>query len=69
VFPSQPGWFRGNLDFGNIAEGLAHAGFSTDEVDRLMGLNWLAFFDRSFGPAASTNARGAAAAAPAEQKH
>jgi microsomal dipeptidase-like Zn-dependent dipeptidase len=50
VFPPQPGWFRGNLDFGNIAEGLARTGFSADEVDRLMGRNWLDFFDRSFGP-------------------
>ncbi|NWG23213.1 MAG: membrane dipeptidase [Pseudorhodoplanes sp.] len=51
VFPQQPEWFRGNLDFGRIAAGLAGAGFAADEIDRIMGLNWLEFFDRSFGPA------------------
>ena len=50
-FPAQPGWFRNNRDFGNIAGGLAAVGFSGDEVGRIMGLNWLDFFDRSFGPA------------------
>ena len=51
VFPPQPDWFRGNLDFGRIADGLGDAGFAADEIDRIMGLNWLDFFDRSFGPA------------------
>jgi microsomal dipeptidase-like Zn-dependent dipeptidase len=54
VFPAQPDWFRGNLDFGRIASGLGDAGFATDEIDRLLGLNWLDFFDRSFGPASVT---------------
>jgi microsomal dipeptidase-like Zn-dependent dipeptidase len=50
-FPAQPPWFTGNRDFGNIAEGLAAAGFSGEEVEGIMGRNWLDFFDRSFGPA------------------
>ena len=49
-FPPQPEWFCDNRDFGNIAEGLAAAGFSQAEVARIMGENWLAFFERSFGP-------------------
>jgi membrane dipeptidase len=51
-FPPQPGWFRDNRDFGNIARGLAAAGFNAEEVAAIMGGNWLAFFDNSFGPAA-----------------
>lgn len=50
-FPPQPGWFAGNRDFGNIAEGLRAVGFDAGEVDRIMGGNWLDFFERSFGPA------------------
>jgi len=53
VFPAQPAWFRSNLDFGNIAEGLRTVGFSEPEVDAIMGLNWLRFFDTSFSPAAA----------------
>jgi len=50
-FPPQPAWFAGNRDFGNIAEGLRAAGFDRTEVEKVMGGNWLAFFERSFGPA------------------
>jgi membrane dipeptidase len=49
VFPAQPAWFRSNLDFGNIAEGLRKAGFSEPEVDGIMGLNWLRFYQEAFG--------------------
>jgi membrane dipeptidase len=49
VFPPQPAWFRSNLDFGNIAEGLGRVGFAEAEVDGIMGLNWLRFYERSFG--------------------
>ena len=38
-------------EFGNIAEGLEAVGFASDEVAKIMGGNWLAFFERSFGPA------------------
>ncbi len=49
-FPPQPGWFRDNRDFANIAGGLAEVGFDTDEVAAIMGGNWLAFYDAAFGP-------------------
>ncbi|MBJ3777538.1 membrane dipeptidase [Acuticoccus sp. 2012] len=49
-FPPQPSWFRDNRDFGVIAEGLAAVGFSGEEVAKIMGGNWLAFFEASFGP-------------------
>ena len=49
-FPPQPSWFRDNRDFPNLEQGLAATGFSDDEVAGIVGGNWLAFFDRSFGP-------------------
>jgi microsomal dipeptidase-like Zn-dependent dipeptidase len=50
VFPPQPDWFRNNTQFANIAAGLSEVGFAASEVDRIMGDNWLDFFERSFGP-------------------
>ncbi len=50
-FPDQPDWFSDSRDFGNIARGLADVGFSADDVESLMGGNWLRFYDTSFGPA------------------
>ena len=51
-FPDQPEWFRDNRDFGKVAKGLESTGFSIDEIDGIMGGNWLSFFDKSFGPKA-----------------
>ena len=51
-FPPMPSWFGGNLDFGNIANGLRAHGFADADVDKVMGGNWLLFFEESFGPAA-----------------
>jgi membrane dipeptidase len=47
-FPDQPSWFEGIRDFPNIANGLAKVGFATEEIDAIMGLNWLTFYDASF---------------------
>ncbi len=52
VFPPQPDWFRNNTQFANIAAGLAEVGFAAPDIDRIMGGNWLDFFERSFGPQA-----------------
>jgi microsomal dipeptidase-like Zn-dependent dipeptidase len=49
-FPPPPAWFRDNRDFGNIAAGLRRTGFDDDAIGRVMGGNWLAFFEKSFGP-------------------
>ena len=49
-FPEQPEWFRDNRDFANIATGLRSVGFSNDDVDLVMGKNWLNFFESSFEP-------------------
>ena len=49
-FPVQPEWFRDNRDFKNILNCLRKTGFSEDEVARIVGLNWLDFFEQSFDP-------------------
>jgi len=48
-FPEQPNWFKNNRDFKNILNCLRKTGFSEIEVERIAGLNWLDFFERSFG--------------------
>lgn len=54
-FPQQPRWFRDNRDFHNIARGLLEVGFAQNEVDKIMGGNWFAFFDRSLAPSSSSS--------------
>ncbi|WP_085308005.1 membrane dipeptidase [Planktotalea arctica] len=51
-FPPMPSWFNDNRDFANISQGLLDVGFSTAEMEGIMGGNWLNFYDASFGPAA-----------------
>ena len=48
-FPEQPNWFKENRDFQNILNCLRKIGFSESEVERIAGLNWLEFFEQSFG--------------------
>ena len=47
-WPKQPAWFSSNRDFRNIAVGLLQAGFNQAEVDKVMGVNWLNFFEHAF---------------------
>jgi len=49
-FPPMPEWFQDSRQFQNLEDGLKAAGFSDSDTARLMGENWLAFFDRSFIP-------------------
>ncbi len=49
-FPPMPGWFNDNRDFGNIEQGLRDVGFSDEDTGKIMGDNWLRFFDQNFGP-------------------
>ena len=50
-FPPMPDWFQDNRHFPALAEGLKDQGFSAGEIEGIMGDNWLAFFDASFGKA------------------
>jgi len=52
-FPPMPSWFEDNRDFDKVASGLAAVGFSSSDVDALLGENWLRFFDQNFGPVVS----------------
>ena len=56
-FPPMPDWFRDNRDFGRIRAGLRAAGLDAATVDGIMGGNWLAFFERSFGAAVAPPVR------------
>ena len=47
-FPEQPNWFKDNRDFKNILNCLRKTGFTEIEVERIAGLNWLEFFEKSF---------------------
>lgn len=59
AFPPQPPWFRSNLDFENVGAGLRQVGFSQDEMDGILGLNWYRFLRSSLG---SHHSEGAALA-------
>ena len=50
-FPIMPSWFGGNRDFGNLVKGLQDFGFLEEDVAKIMGGNWLTFFEKSFEPA------------------
>ncbi len=65
-FPAQPDWFRDNRDLPNITRGLCDTGFSEPEAAKILGENWLTFFEGSFVPsepqARKTHARSPRAA-------
>ncbi|MFT5360865.1 MAG: membrane dipeptidase, partial [Porticoccaceae bacterium] len=47
-WPRQPNWFTGPKDMHTIAQGLEDTGFSESDVAKIMGQNWLSFFEKSF---------------------
>ncbi len=49
-FPPMPGWFKDNRDFNNIEQGLLNVGFNAEDSAKVMGNNWLEFFDHNFSP-------------------
>ena len=51
-WPRQPDWFSSSLHFRNIASGLSDKGMSQQDVEKVMGLNWLNFFTAGFEPKA-----------------
>lgn len=51
-FPDMPAFFQDSRDFGTIAGGLKATGFTDQEVDAIMGGNWLRFYAANFGPVA-----------------
>jgi len=49
-FPPQPDFFNDNRDLAGLGTGLRSVGFHQDEIDGILGNNWLRFFETSFGP-------------------
>jgi microsomal dipeptidase-like Zn-dependent dipeptidase len=49
-FPPMPTWWQDNRHFGSISDGLAKLGMSSEDTAKVMGGNWLRFFDEGFGP-------------------
>ncbi len=48
-FPAMPDWFHDNRDLAAIRKGLRAAGLDAATTDGVMGNNWHAFFEHSFG--------------------
>ena len=48
TWPPQPDWFQNSADFGNVTQGLLDIGFDESEVSKIMGGNWLRFFEESW---------------------
>jgi microsomal dipeptidase-like Zn-dependent dipeptidase len=44
----QAHWFGGAKETFNVATGLEDVGFSGTDVAKIMGQNWLSFFEKSF---------------------
>ena len=47
-FPTQPKWFQKTSDFPNLLAGLKKVGFNKQERLKIMGLNWLNFYEENF---------------------
>ncbi|MEM7343645.1 MAG: membrane dipeptidase, partial [Chloroflexota bacterium] len=47
-WPLWQDWFQSPVDFPTLATGLRTKGFSEEETAKLMGENWLRFFDEAF---------------------
>ncbi len=50
-WPRQPEWFQDVGGFHHIAKGLSEAGVADPDIEKILGKNWLKFFDESFQPA------------------
>jgi membrane dipeptidase len=50
-WPAPLPWLRNSADFPNLTQGLLDRGFSVEETAKVMGQNWLNFYEKSFGPA------------------
>ena len=50
AWPKQPEWFKNNLSFQNLIDGLQAVSFSDQDIEKIMGKNWLNFFVSSFPP-------------------
>ena len=51
TWPAPTNWFKDNSDFPRIAAALLRKGFAREEVEKIMGGNWLRFIEAAFSPA------------------
>jgi membrane dipeptidase len=49
-WPEWPSWFRTPADFPNLTAALLAKGFSREDVAKIMGGNWLSFFESGLTP-------------------
>lgn len=49
-WPENLEWFSDSTQYSNIARGLSEVGFSRQDIEKVMGQNWLNFFEKSFAP-------------------
>ena len=47
-FPKMPDFYKNNLDFPNLASGLREYGMNNEEITKVLGGNWLRYFENSF---------------------
>ncbi|WP_201839623.1 dipeptidase [Microvirga zambiensis] len=59
-FSAWPTWFKSSVDFPNILEGMEKRGFSSEEIAKIAGGNWVRLFRDSFVPAQMPAAASAA---------
>ncbi|MBN7760714.1 membrane dipeptidase [Nitratireductor aquibiodomus] len=59
-FSDWPIWFKSPVDFPNILEGMEKRGFSSEEIAKIAGGNWLQLFREGFVPAAQLKTANAA---------
>jgi microsomal dipeptidase-like Zn-dependent dipeptidase len=50
AWPESLAWFETSADFPNIVVGLQRKGFNDEEVEKIMGRNWLNFCADGFEP-------------------
>jgi len=48
-WPEQPSWFKSSQNIKNLAVGMREVGLAEGDINKVMGGNWLRFFDHSFG--------------------
>ena len=49
-WPRPLSWFRDSRDFPNITQGLQNRGFRTEDIAKVMGMNWLNLLDEGLKP-------------------
>ena len=47
-WPRQPDWFGNSTHYANLVDGLQRQGFSSTDIEKVMGQNWLCFFEHAF---------------------